>query len=236
MDFNMPLSYTKPSTNPADAVAEAGEALEVLEAAFRRYDPSPAQRTEMRVDPRRALLCLHHAEHSHGVRNPFALAFSMFRNGRFTATVNDTNDVVDEEGLALKVESWIRTAGRTFPTWAEVEDEIFERGLGGGTKSGLRIAKRDDLVARFYGVWLQARPGGIETERDAEQRAQAWKRAWPERRAKPRQGGFTPPFPIPADAPAWVHEWARRRAAGDMRPLEEQRVGYEELGYEWPNG
>lgn len=148
-----------------------------LEAAFNRYDASPYVRTEMRVDPQRALNCIARAEERRNVTSPFGLALSMFRagEGRLPAVVAPVDD---EENIVRRTENWVRNAGAMYDRWEEVEDEIFER---------KRLVKRDDLVARFYRLWLDVRPGGEAAEQAELERAEKWKLNKPEWLAKKKR-------------------------------------------------
>lgn len=144
--------------------------VQTLEAAFNRYDASPYIRSELRTDPQRALNCIARAEERRNVTSPFGLAISMFRagEGRLPAVVAPVDD---EDNIVRRTEQWVRNAGAMYDRWEEVEDEIFNR---------KRLAKRDDLVARFYAVWQAARPGGEAVEAAELERAEKWKQNKPE--------------------------------------------------------
>lgn len=106
------------------------------------------------------------------VRSPWAVLATHIERAAEPGENVISIDSTDRARRIQRAEQWIKAAGIHFDDVNEVQDELFNaRGL-------LRdYAKDEKLVERILHLWAEERPTGLQLERDADARAEAWKQA-----------------------------------------------------------
>jgi hypothetical protein len=74
--------------------------------------------------------------------------------------------------ISARAETWLRNAGKHFPTWEEVADDLF-----GSTGMLHELRDDGDTVDRIRSVWENLRDEGQQIEWEEAERAERWKGA-----------------------------------------------------------
>jgi hypothetical protein len=108
-----------------------------------------------------------------------------------------TPTAVSKEKLIRNVDQWLKNAGLHYPTWGEVEDELFDPSRG-----RLRSLDTPQLRTKYRDAWEAIRPTGLAVDAAELERADLWRSQQEARASIPKQ-------PTPED----VEEFRQRMAA-----------------------